>query len=149
MSQSFLHPDEHTFDYCDLISVQTTTTNKQTKAKQHRHGSARRSSLKGRERVIVNQRNIGTVSKVTSGETSDRRGGAQQQQQQQHEPKCREIAFNPLTATACQICWLKTAHINASKQYIWWTYHKSTFNTVHFDSSRFTCTFMRKGENPA
>ena len=30
MSQSHLHQDEHTFDYCDLISVQTTTTtNKQ------------------------------------------------------------------------------------------------------------------------
>ena len=30
-------------------------------------GSARRSSLKGRERVIVNQTNIGTVSKATLG----------------------------------------------------------------------------------
>ena len=29
--------------------------------------SARRSSLKGRERAIVNQTNIGTVSKATSG----------------------------------------------------------------------------------
>ena len=40
-------------------------------------GSARRSSLKGRERVvIVNQTNIGTVSKATLGKTSERRGGA-------------------------------------------------------------------------
>ena len=39
-------------------------------------GSARRSSLKGRERAIVNQTNIGTVSKATLGETSERRGGA-------------------------------------------------------------------------
>ena len=30
-------------------------------------GSARRSSLKGRERAIVNQTNIGTVSKTTLG----------------------------------------------------------------------------------
>ena len=30
-------------------------------------GSARRSSLKGRERAIVNQTNIGTVSKATLG----------------------------------------------------------------------------------
>ena len=30
-------------------------------------GSARRSSLKGREMVIVNQTNIGTASKVTLG----------------------------------------------------------------------------------
>ena len=30
-------------------------------------GSARRSSLKGRERAIVSQTNIGTVSKVTLG----------------------------------------------------------------------------------
>ena len=37
---------------------------------------ARRSSLKGRERAIVNQTNIGTVSKSTMGETSERRGGA-------------------------------------------------------------------------
>ena len=39
-------------------------------------GSARRSSLKGRERAIVNQMNIGTVSKATLGGTSERRGGA-------------------------------------------------------------------------
>ena len=30
-------------------------------------GSARRSSLKGRERAIINQTNIGTVSKATLG----------------------------------------------------------------------------------
>ena len=36
-------------------------------------GIARQSSLKGRERTIVNQMNIGTVSKATSGETSNRR----------------------------------------------------------------------------
>ena len=39
-------------------------------------GSARRSSLKGRERAIVNQTNIGTVSKATFGEPFERRGGA-------------------------------------------------------------------------
>ena len=39
-------------------------------------GSARRSSFKGRERAIVNQTNIGTVSKSNVGETSERRGGA-------------------------------------------------------------------------
>ena len=37
-------------------------------------GSARRSSLKGRERAIVNQTNFGTVSKATLGK---RRSGAQ------------------------------------------------------------------------
>ena len=37
-------------------------------------GSARRSSLKGRERAIVKQTNTGTVSKA--GETSETRGGA-------------------------------------------------------------------------
>ena len=37
--------------------------------------SGRRSSLKGRERAIVNQTNIGTVLKETLGETSQRRGG--------------------------------------------------------------------------
>ena len=39
-------------------------------------GNARRSSLKGRERAIVNQTNIETVSKTTLGETSERRSGA-------------------------------------------------------------------------
>ena len=34
-------------------------------------GSARRSSLKGRERAIVSQTNIGTVSKATLGKTSE------------------------------------------------------------------------------
>ena len=38
-------------------------------------GSSRRPSLKGRERAIVNQTNIGTVSKATLGETSERRDG--------------------------------------------------------------------------
>ena len=37
-------------------------------------GSARRSSLKGRERVIVNQNNIGTVSKTTLGKILKRGG---------------------------------------------------------------------------
>ena len=40
-------------------------------------GSARRSSLKGQERAIVNPTNTGTVSgKGNVGETSERRGGA-------------------------------------------------------------------------
>ena len=73
----------------------------------------------------------------------------QQQQQQQQEPRCREIAFNPFIATACTIYWLKISHINASKQYIWWSYHKSIFNNVHFDRSPFTSKFIRKGEKPA
>ena len=39
-------------------------------------GSVRCSSLKGRERVIVSQTNIGTVSKCDVRETSERRGAA-------------------------------------------------------------------------
>ena len=39
-------------------------------------GSARRSSLKGRERAIVSQTSTGTVSEATLGELSERRGGA-------------------------------------------------------------------------
>ena len=39
-------------------------------------GSSRRPSLKGRERVIFRQTNIGTVSKATLGETSEKRSGA-------------------------------------------------------------------------
>ena len=38
--------------------------------------SARRSSLKRRERATVNETNIGSVSKATCGETSERRGRA-------------------------------------------------------------------------
>ena len=38
--------------------------------------SARRSSLKGRERAIVNQKKIGTVSKATLGKMSEGRDGA-------------------------------------------------------------------------
>ena len=38
--------------------------------------SARRSSLKGRERAIVNQKTIGTVSKATLGKTSEGWDGA-------------------------------------------------------------------------
>ena len=42
-----------------------------------KRGSARRSSLKGRERAIVNQTNIGTVSKATLGKlNSERRSEA-------------------------------------------------------------------------
>ena len=37
-------------------------------------GSARRSSLKGRERAIVSQTKVGTLSKGNVGETSERRG---------------------------------------------------------------------------
>ena len=39
-------------------------------------GSARRSSLKGRERAIVTQTNIGTVSKATLGKLLRDGGGA-------------------------------------------------------------------------
>ena len=39
-------------------------------------GSARQLSLKWRERAIVNQAKIGTVSKATLGKFSERRGGA-------------------------------------------------------------------------
>ena len=42
--------------------------------------------------------------------------------------------INPFTSPACKISRLKSAHIHASKQYIWWSYNKSTLNTVHFDS---------------
>ena len=39
-------------------------------------GNVRRSSLKGRKRAIISLTNIGTVSKKTFRETSERRGGA-------------------------------------------------------------------------
>ena len=39
-------------------------------------GGDKRSSSKGRERDIINQMNIGNVSKATTGNLSERRGGA-------------------------------------------------------------------------
>ena len=40
--------------------------------------------------------------------------------------------LTPSFATACKISGLKSAHIHHSKQYIRWSYNKSTFNTVRF-----------------
>ena len=47
--------------------------------------------------------------------------------------------INPFTATACKISGLKRAHIHSCKQYSWWSCNKSTFSTVLFDRSPFTC----------
>ena len=49
--------------------------------------------------------------------------------------------LNPFTATACQISWLKSEHIHASKQYVICSCNKSTFSTVHFDRNPFTCSW--------
>ena len=54
------------------------------------------------------------------------------------------IMVNPFTATACKISRLKNPHIHASKQCICWSYNKSSFNTVHFDRSPFTCSSERQ-----
>ena len=40
--------------------------------------------------------------------------------------------INPLTAPACNIFWLKSAHIHTCRQYIRWSYNKSTFNSCAF-----------------
>ena len=53
------------------------------------------------------------------------------------------FAINPFTTPAGNISGLKSAHIHTSKQYIWWSYNKSTFSTVHLDRNPFTCS--RKG----
>ena len=49
-------------------------------------------------------------------------------------PNC---SVNPFTATACTISGLKSARTHASRQYIWWSYNKSTFNIEHFDRNPF------------
>ena len=41
--------------------------------------------------------------------------------------------INPFTAPACKTSGLKSAHIHASIQYIWWPCNKSALNTVNFD----------------
>ena len=43
--------------------------------------------------------------------------------------------FNPFTAVACQISWMKSAHVHACKQYIWRSCNNSTVYTVLFDTS--------------
>ena len=50
------------------------------------------------------------------------------------------LLFNPFTAPACKISRLKNACMHASKQYIWWSCNKSTFNTVHFDGNTLMCS---------
>ena len=50
------------------------------------------------------------------------------------------FAINPFTTPAGKISGLKSAHIHPSKQYIWRSYNKSTFSTVHFDRNPFTCS---------
>ena len=51
------------------------------------------------------------------------------------------LVINPFNATACKICGLKSAHMHARKQYIRWSYNKSTFNTVRFDRNPFMCPY--------
>ena len=51
--------------------------------------------------------------------------------------------INPFTAPACKISGLKRAHIHACKQYIWWSYNKSTFNTVHFNKNPSLCSCQK------
>ena len=46
--------------------------------------------------------------------------------------------INPFTAPACKISGLKSAHIHAHKQYILWSYNKSTLSTVNSDRNPFT-----------
>ena len=45
-----------------------------------------------------------------------------------------------LTGPACKISELKNAHIHTCRQYISWSCNNSTFGTVNFDSSPFTCS---------
>ena len=48
--------------------------------------------------------------------------------------------LNPFTVPGCKIFGLKSAQIHTCKQYIWWSYNKFSFNTVHFGRSPFTCS---------
>ena len=55
----------------------------------------------------------------------------------------------PFTATACKISGLReSAHIHASKQYIWWSCNKSTLNSVHFNGNH-SRAHTPKGEKQA
>ena len=57
-------------------------------------------------------------------------------------PAMRIFFFiNPFTAPASKISRLKSAHIHAWKQYIWWSHNKSTFTTVHFNRNPFMWSF--------
>ena len=51
-----------------------------------------------------------------------------------------QIYLNPFTVPALTISGLKSAHIHPCKQYIRWSYKKSTFVTVHFDRNPLKCS---------
>ena len=74
MSRKILNVEE--LERLPVATKPRTSRNDRLEEKGVERGSARRSSLKGRERDIVNQTNIRTVSKATLGKTSERRGGA-------------------------------------------------------------------------
>ena len=49
---------------------------------------------------------------------------------------CLQLGVNPFTAPGRKISGLKSAHIHSCKQYIGWSYNKSTFSVVHFDRAQ-------------
>ena len=51
--------------------------------------------------------------------------------------------FNPFTAAACKISGLNSAQMHSSKQYIRWSYSKSTFSIPCIWIQVFTCSFER------
>ena len=63
-------------------------------------------------------------------------------------PNSHSLFVNPFSATACTISWLKSAHIHTFKQYIWWSYNKSTFNTLHLNRNPFTCSCKKGAKKP-
>ena len=61
------------------------------------------------------------------------------------EIDCRTVAsyvvvINAFTASACKKSGMKSALMHACKQYIWWPYNISTFNTAQFHRNLFTCS---------
>ena len=48
--------------------------------------------------------------------------------------------LNPFSASACKRSGLKSAHIHACKEYIWWSYNKSHFQYCVYSQKPFTCS---------
>ena len=55
-------------------------------------------------------------------------------------PRGQRTAGYPLQCPRLYNFRVESAHIHACKQYIWWSYNKPAFNTVHFDRNTSTCS---------
>ena len=53
---------------------------------------------------------------------------------------CPDFSLTPSLPQLVKFPGWKVTHTHACKQYIWWSYNKSAFNTMHFDTNPFMCS---------